>query len=201
MPPKIQIPREEILKAALNLLIREGNEAITISRIAAELGCSTQPVSHTFGSMEKFREEFLVYVLNYLSQRDMSGSQNPIELFGSVGVRYLSAAFEEPNLIRFVRMNSRKFVFHGGIGAVFDEKKNAELRKMLAAYLKISEEDAAGFIETSITYTQGLVSFIVDGTISITFDEALNRLHHIGKMYLVYAGLSVAEIEKKYKTV
>lgn len=187
--PKVQIPKEKILQTAFNLLINEGYGAITISRLAKELNSSTQPISHTFGNMENFREEFTVYVMSKFNSRDSISGDNPFKIFSSVGVRYLKAAFEEPNLIYFIRQNSRKFVAHGGIGTVFDKSKNRELAKMLSSYFDISEEKAELFMQTALTYTQGLVAMIVDGTISISFEEGVHRLEEIGIIFLVYAGI------------
>ena len=189
--PKIQVPRERILQTALQLLIQEGYSAVTIGRLARELGCSTQPISWTFGNMDSFREEFAQYVLDYINLRPDIQGENPVKVFGSVGVRYLQAALEEPNLIHFVRNNSRKFVSHGGIGSVFDREINKQLRCALSGFLGISEDAAAEFMQISITYTQGLVSLIVDGTITVTLEEAIARVQEMGMIYLVYQGIPV----------
>ena len=187
--PKVQVPRERILETALQLLIRVGEGAVTIGRLARELGCSTQPISWTFGNMENFREAFARYVLDYFNSRQDTQGKNPLQVFGSVGVRYLKAALEEPNLSHFVRNHSRKFVSHGGIGTVFDENKNRELRSVLSGFLGINETAAAEFMQISITYTQGRVSLIVDGTITVTLEEAIDRVQEVGMIYLVDQGI------------
>ena len=51
MPPKTQIPKEKILRTGLDLVIREGYEVINIKRLAQEIGCSTQPISWSFGNI------------------------------------------------------------------------------------------------------------------------------------------------------
>ena len=194
--PKTQVPKEKILTAARALLIREGNEAVTIGRLAEELGCSTQPISRTFGNMENFREEFAEFVLRDLNSRNETEGKNPVQRFALVGLRYLKTAFEEPNLIYFVRANSRKFIAHGGIGTVFDKEKNQQLRQMLSAYLGVDEQVAFDFMQTAITYTQGLVSMVIDGTIDISLSEAIHRLEYIGIIYLVYAGVPREKAEE-----
>ncbi len=187
--PKVQISKDKILETALKLLIREGSKAITISRLAKEMDCSTQPISHTFGSMENFREEFAEYVTGYFYRRNTLIADNPVKMFGSVGVRYLKIAFEEPNLIYFLREHSRDFFAHGGRGTIFEKNKSRDIAKALSAFLGISEENAALFMQTMVTYSKGLVSMVVDGTISISFSESLRRLEEIGKMCLVYLGV------------
>ena len=125
--PKVQIPRERILRTAMDLVIREGNQALTIGRLAKELGCSTQPISWTFGSMEAFREEFAEYVLREFNSREVPHGTGAVQMFAAVGLRYLRAAFDEPNLIHFIRANSQRMVAHGGIGTVFDPQVHEKL--------------------------------------------------------------------------
>mgnify|MGYP003311084091 CR=1 FL=1 len=54
--PKTQVKREDILRAALNIVIRDGHEVLNIKTVSKEIGHSTQTVSWTFGNMKKFRE-------------------------------------------------------------------------------------------------------------------------------------------------
>lgn len=189
MPPKTQIPKEKILKTGLDLVIREGYEVINIKRLAKELGCSTQPISWSFGNMEAFREELFRYSLNYMNSKMRPNGTNPAAAFFSVGETYVNMAFDEPNLIRYLRTDSKGLVHLGGIGAVFDEEKNKSLREALCRVVGISEEKAREFMNTVVIYTQGLVTFIIDGTIMVSREGAIRMLESVGTMYLVYAGI------------
>lgn len=189
MPPKTQIPKEKILDTALQLVIREGYEVINIKRLAKELGCSTQPISWSFGNMEAFREELFRYALNYMNSKMRPNGINPVAALFSVGETYVNMAFDEPNLIRYLRKDSQGLVNLGGIGAVFDEEKNKSLREALSRVVGISEEKAREFMNTVVIYTQGLVTFIIDGTITVSREEAMGMLEGVGVMHLVYAGI------------
>ena len=189
MPPKTQIPKEKILDTALQLVIREGYEVINIKRLAKELGCSTQPISWSFGNMEAFREELFRYALNYMNSKMRPNGTNPVAAFFFVGETYVNMAFDEPNLIRYLRKDSKGLVNLGGIGAVFDEEKNKSLREVLSRVVGISEEKAREFMDTVVIYTQGLVTFIIDGTITVSREEAMRMLEGVGVMHLVYAGI------------
>lgn len=189
MPPKTQIPKEKILDTALQLVIREGYEVINIKRLAKELGCSTQPISWSFGNMEAFREELFRYALNYMNSKMRPNGINPVAALFSVGETYVNMAFDEPNLIRYLRKDSQGLVNLGGIGAVFDEEKNKSLREALGRVVGISEEKAREFMNTVVIYTQGLVTFIIDGTITVSREEAMGMLEGVGVMHLVYAGI------------
>ena len=52
MPPKIKTTKDDIIKAALLLVRKSGEEAINARSIAAFLNCSTQPIFSNFDSME-----------------------------------------------------------------------------------------------------------------------------------------------------
>lgn len=189
MPPKTQIPKEKILRTGLDLVIREGYEVINIKRLAQEIGCSTQPISWSFGNMETFREELFRYALNYMNSKMRSNGNNPGAALFSVGETYVNMAFDEPNLIRYLRTDSKGLVAMGGIGAVFDEAKNKTLCEALSRVVGFSEEKAREFMNTVVIYTQGLVTFIIDGTITVSREEALQMLENVGVMHMVYAGI------------
>ena len=139
--------------------------------------------------MEAFREEFAGYVLREFNSREVPHGTGAVQMFAAVGLRYLRAAFDEPNLIHFIRANSQRMVAHGGIGTVFVPQVHEKLVKTLSQSLGITEADAAHFIQTSVIYTQGLVSLIVDGTITVTLEEAIDMVQEVGIIYLVYQGI------------
>ena len=199
MPPKTQIPKEMILKTGLDLVIREGYEVINITRLAKEIGCSTQPISWSFGNMEAFREELFQYALNYMNSKMRPNGKNPAAALFSVGETYVNMAFDEPNLIRYLRTDSKGLVNLGGIGAVFNEEKNKSLREALCRVVGISEEKAREFMNTVVIYTQGLVTFIIDGTITVSREEAMRMLENVGVMHMVYAGIPFEKASVLFK--
>ena len=101
----------------------------------------------------------------------------------------MNMAFDEPNLIRYLRTDSKGLVAMGGIGAVFDETENKTLCEALSRVVGFSEEKAREFMNTVVIYTQGLVTFIIDGTITVSREEALQMLENVGVMHMVYAGI------------
>ena len=52
MPPRKRIFREDILKAAVQLVQEEGTAALSVRNIARTLRCSTQPIYSEFENME-----------------------------------------------------------------------------------------------------------------------------------------------------
>ena len=65
MGRKTQITAEVILENALQMLIRDGYSAINIKTLAAQIGCSTQPIVWHFENMQGFRKAFYEYCIAY----------------------------------------------------------------------------------------------------------------------------------------
>lgn len=180
--PKIQIPKEKILDAALKVIIRDGYENMNIKTVANELNKSTQTISWTFGSMEKFREEVYEYALKYANKKMESNSNDPMEEYGKVGYIYINMAFDEPNLILYLRSDAKRLMNYGGFGKSFDSKKKNERIQAFSKMYNCSLESADKFILNMIIYTQGLVSMILlDNRLNIDKEGAHQKLYEIGK--------------------
>ena len=55
MAPKVKITKEEIVRAAVEIVRKHGAQEINARTVAAELNCSTQPVFSNFATMEALR--------------------------------------------------------------------------------------------------------------------------------------------------
>lgn len=108
MPPKVKITREDIIKAALELLRREGEGAVNARSIAAALSCSTQPVFSNFATMDELQEAMLLaaydHYLGFLKQEAESGKYPQYKAFGMAYIRF---AKEERALFRLLFMCDR----------------------------------------------------------------------------------------------
>ena len=57
MPPKFLYTREELLRAALEVIREKGASGLTARALAARLGCSVKPIFGLFRNMEEVRQE------------------------------------------------------------------------------------------------------------------------------------------------
>ena len=62
MPRTKQIEKQDILRAAAEVIRQKGESALTVRSIAGVLGCSTQPLYYEFANIEQLRAELLPYV-------------------------------------------------------------------------------------------------------------------------------------------
>ncbi len=180
MPRSVQITREKILTAALDVLIREGYSAVSIKSIARELNCSTQPIAWQFGNMDNMREALTKEAVAYANQKMMPTSTNCIEAFWQIGYGYINLAFDTPNLFRFVYMGESKNYCRGGFNSILTDKGNAVLIDKLYQYLNISKEQADMLFQRMIVYTHGMVSLVVAGVLNCTKEQVYSIVKNFG---------------------
>lgn len=108
MPPRVKISKEDIVKTALELVRKNGEEAINARAVAAALGCSTQPVFSNFETMEDLREAVIHAAyeryLGFLKNEAESGKYPQYKSFGMAYIRF---AKEESALFRLLFMRDR----------------------------------------------------------------------------------------------
>lgn len=189
MPSSPKIPRELIIKTALDMVIRDGYEAITIKAIAKELQCSTQPISWQFGNMEEFRRALADAAFRYASDYSAPAGRTCAKAFEAVGRAYLDLAFDAPNLVRFIAAQSKERVYEGRLLSVMDQQRNRDMAEKLAMELWIQREAAQTFMQTLMVYTHGLAMLIAFGLLREDRETAYAMIHETGIRELVSLGI------------
>ena len=101
MPPKVKFQKNEIVNAALNVVRKEGIDAVTAREVAKELQVSVGPIFTWFETMDQLKVE--VYVVakeryrNYIEQ----GLKEKIPFLG-LWHQYIRFAKEEPELYKLL---------------------------------------------------------------------------------------------------
>ncbi len=108
MPPKVKITKEEIVDAAVELVRKNGDQAINARTIASMLCCSTQPVFSNFATMADLRLAVVgkadELCGQYMKREEESG-QYPA--YKASGMAYIRFAKEEKELFRLLYMRDR----------------------------------------------------------------------------------------------
>ena len=108
MPPKVKISRDQIVSAALDIVRRQGFDALNARSVAAELGCSTQPIFSNFDSMEDMElavVEAAVQLSKFFVEREQATGEYPP--YKASGRGYIRFAKEEPMLFQMLYMRNR----------------------------------------------------------------------------------------------
>lgn len=180
MPRSVQITKEKILAAAMDILIRDGYSAVNIKSISKELECSTQPIAWQFGNMDNMREALTQEAVIYTNQKMTPNSTNCIEAFWQIGYAYIDLAFDTPHLFRFVYMGESNIYCRGDFSSILTDKGNAALINELCKYLKISKEQTNMFFQRMIIYTHGIASLIVAGVLNCSKEQVYSIVKNFG---------------------
>lgn len=191
MPRSVQITKEKILTAALDVLICNGYSAVNIKSIAKELKCSTQPIAWQFGNMDNMREALTQEAVTYANKKMMPASTNCIEAFWQIGYAYINLAFDTPNLFRFVYMGESKNYCRGGFDSILTDSGNAILIDKLCQDLDISREQANILFQRMIVYTHGIVSLVVAGVLNCTKEQVYSIVKDFGSDLLSLTGINL----------
>lgn len=195
MARKVQISKEMILQAALEMLIRKGYSAINIKTLSKEIGCSTQPLVWHFENMEGLRKALSEYALNYANEKMRSCMQNGMETFVDFGIAYINLAFDEPNLFKYLYMSGESGFQASGFDVLANADENAIIAGQIADYLKISKEDASHFLQNIMIYTHGLASFIASGIITSSKEEVKTMVKQTANAFLLQANVKMTKGE------
>lgn len=109
MPPKVRITKEDIVQTAIELVRKNGEQAINARAIASALHCSTQPVFSNFATMEELHRAVIAacydLYLDFLKTEAESGAYPPYKSFGMAYIRF---AEEQKELFKLLFMCDRQ---------------------------------------------------------------------------------------------
>ena len=105
MAPKVRITKDDIINASIDIIKREGLDALNARAVASALGCSTQPVFSNFATMEELLRAVLEsshrLYLSFLEEEARSGKYTEYKSFGLAYIRF---AKEERELFKLLFM-------------------------------------------------------------------------------------------------
>ena len=169
MARKAKVSAQEIVGAAMELIRSHGQEALNARRVAAALGCSTQPVFSNFSSMEALKQAVIdkAFAL-YLARQKTAMEKGDEPPYRASGLAYIRFAQEETHLFRLLFMRDRKT-------EVIPES-NEDLRNMsafLQAQLGLSTQEATLFHLEMWVCVHGIASMIA--TDYLPWDQEIIR--------------------------
>lgn len=105
MPPKVKFQKEEIIEAAVNITRDKGISAVTAREVGAALGVSSRPLFTYFDTVDELKREVYNYAKKLYQDYVKDGLTAEIPFLG-VGQNYIRFAKEEPELYKYLFLNS-----------------------------------------------------------------------------------------------
>lgn len=194
MARKVQISKDIILQAALDMLIRDGFSSINVKTLAKEIGCSTQPIVWHFDNMEGLRTALAEYARAYANNKMHVVGKNAIETFAYIGKAYVEIAVNEPNLFRFLYLEENKYKGANNFEAIITSKNNVELIKRIANNVGIQEEKVGRYLQNTVIYAHGIATLVATNIITASEEEMMLMINRAADAFLMQEGVSVDKI-------
>ncbi len=157
MPPKAKFTREQITKAALEIVREENFERLTARSLGKKIGSSACPIFTVFENMEEVQQAVLEAVKDvYKGYVEKGLSENPA--FKGVGTQYILFAMNEPKLFQILFMSEKtELPDIDNVLPLIDESYDKILASITAGY-GIEGKDAERLYQHLWIYTHGIAS-------------------------------------------
>ena len=166
MPPKIKITKEDIINTAINIVRKEGVNALNARNIAGALNCSTQPVFSNFATMDELRlavVEVADILCQEYMQREMENGEYPA--YKASGMAYIRFAKEEKELFKLLYMRDRTME-----RIPKETEINTQMESMVQSNTKLNGMDAKLFHLEMWAYVHGIATMIATGFLELDWD-------------------------------
>lgn len=106
MPPKSKFTKEQITKAALEIVQEAGSERLTARTLAKKLKCSSCPIFTVFENMDEVFDE-VIAAAKTLYKKYIEKGLESIPAFKGVGTQYILFSIQEPKLFQLLFMSEQ----------------------------------------------------------------------------------------------
>ena len=166
MPPKVKITKEEIIRAAVEVVRIGGAQAVNARTIASVLDCSTQPIFSNFATMEQLRlavaekaeGRFRAYM-----QREVESEKFPT--YKATGMAYIRFAKEEKELFKLLYMCDRS------VEQMTEESDiNNQVMKLVRHNTGLDDGKVKLFHLEMWAYVHGIATMFATGYLDLDWD-------------------------------
>lgn len=157
MPPKAKFTKEQITKAALEIVRAEKFESLSARALAKKLGSSSCPIFTAFENMEEVRQAVLENIREiYKGYVEKGLSKRPA--FKGAGTQYILFAINEPKLFQVLFMSEQaELPDIDNVLPVIDESYDKILASITTEY-GIEVNKAEKLYKHLWIYTHGIAS-------------------------------------------
>ena len=167
MPAIKKIQKEAVIDAAVDILREDGFSAINARSVAKKLGCSTQPIYHSFRNMEELKTSLTERAIQMHTQRvrdSLRSHEGNDSRYSSYGMGFVKFAAEEKQFFRWLYLEGEQF------GPYQNDVLEPEVIQTLIDEFGYDEETAKKFHRDMVYYSYGLA--ILANTDHLNLTEA-----------------------------
>ena len=178
MPPKAKFTKEEIIKAALEIVRNEGFPALTARVLGAKLGSSARPIFTVFQSMEEIRLA-VIDAAKALYKEYVQRGLFDTPAFKGAGTQYILFSVNEPKLFQLLFMKENADVPElSSVLPVIDENYDAILSSVKDGY-GLPIETAEKLYRHLWIYTHGIAALCATKMCRFTSEEISSMMTEV----------------------
>ena len=183
---------DEVLDAALGIVMRDGYKSVTARRVADAAGCSAQPLYSRFGGMEGLMESLYERALEWVAEYNRMHAHDAKTVFESNGLAHIRIAQEEPRLFEFLYHS--RYMSAGSIEQFFSRVSQPGVEEEVSEHYDVTPAAAHDLYIDMMVYTHGFASMLAVGA-GFSDGELMEHLSAAFESFLEHAGSSCASRE------
>lgn len=178
MPPRAKFTGKQITDAALDILRKEGKDALTARNLANRLSCSPCPIFTVFETMDEVFQEAIKAAKAMYHDYIAIGLEEELP-FKGVGTQYILFAIQEPRLFQLLFMSEQtQKPGLNDILSLIDESYEEILASVQNSY-DLSETEAKRLYLHLWIYTHGIASLCATHTCTFTSAEISEMMSEV----------------------
>ena len=166
MPPKIKITREKIISEAIDIVRKNGIDAVNARSIATVLRCSTQPVFSNFSTMDELKFAILVEAEKiYMEYAQKETQKGEYPIYKANGMAYIKFAKEECELFKLLFMRDRRNEDY-----YIESELNNQMESIVHNNTGLEDDNVQIFHMEMWAYVHGIATMFATGYLNIEWD-------------------------------
>ncbi len=159
MPPRVRYTRNEVIRAAVDVVEKSGLNSLTARGVAARLGSSTAPVYHHFVTMD----ELALEVIKETQRALLEYTSRPYtdRVFLNMGTGVAMFAWEHSMLYRALMLEGDRY---SDVVREFIDTLESDMIKD-SRFVSLPDSERRVLLRKMWTFTHGLASLISVGLI------------------------------------
>ena len=173
MARKESITRQMIIDGAFELLKSDGVEAVTARKLAAHIGCSTQPIFRVYTNMDELLSELFEKARKYYEDFCNSNKNTYDTPFVSLGINYIRFAKQEQNIFRLLFLSGNK---SHTLYELINGNENAFVMKEIKKIPNLNMDNVELIFTKVFIFMHGMAGMTITGEFDLTDKEAEDML-------------------------
>lgn len=179
--PKQRITKEMILEVAFKLARENGYEQVVVKNIAAEMGCSVQPIYSYFSNMDALKQAVVGAAMQFYNGFIYSRVDNE-RVLQSMARANVAFAKYETNLFKLLFL--QKLNGLNSFNDIYEWMGDKQATRRLAEELLLPEEKIKQVYVMLIVFTHGVATMIATGGANISDEESADILERAYEAFI-----------------